>query len=281
MGRAEAPGVHAIAVHHRSGRLEPHASRSHSSHVLGYIVTGELRLQYGAVTSATAGCMGVMPAGVPHEALGGRGEWWFAEFCAPCHQLDEMQALMRPFDRVRRGATPIVPIAASRRRRVVRLFRDLQEECERREPESLDLARSLLNLLLGEACRAAPRVDPPAPNGLVIDALQFIQRRALEPISLRDVARAVHRSPAHVAAVVKDATGHTVGDWIRAARVAEAASLLEHSNASLDAIAERVGWRDKTHFIRQFRKVQGQTPAAWRRAHRLGAAGDGTNDHGD
>ena len=267
-------GIHSVGVLHRSGRLEPHGVQSHSSHVLAYIVEGQLRLECGAVAEATAGCLGVMPAGVPHQALGGRGDWWMAEFCAPCHRLDEMRALMRPFDRVRRGAVPVVPVARSRRRRVVRLFRELQEECERREPESPDLVRSVLMLLLGEACRALPGADSPSPNDLVTDALQFIQRRALEAISLSDVARAVHRSPAHVAAVVKEATGHTVGDWIRSARVAEAASLLIHSNASLEEIAERVGWRDKSHFIRQFRKVQGQTPAAWRRAHRLKFADD-------
>ena len=38
------------------------------------------------------------------------------------------------------------------------------------------------------------------------------------------------------------------------------------ADRSLVAIAERIGWQDKTHFIRQFRKEYGQTPAAWRRA---------------
>lgn len=266
--RFDAAGVHTIAVHHRSGRLEPHPTRSHGSHVLSYVVSGELQIEYGAVTDATAGCMGAIPAGVPHKAVGGEGDWWFVEFCAPCHQLDEAHPLMRAFDRVRRGAVPIFPIASGRRRKVVRLFRELVEECQRREPESPHLARSLLTMLLGETCRASPHVDPPATNDLVVDALQFIQRRALEPISLSDVARAVHRSPTHVASVIKSETGHTVGEWIRSARVAEASSLLVHTNASLDSIAARVGWNDKTHFIRQFRRVQGTTPAKWRRAHR-------------
>lgn len=236
--------------------------------MIGYVATGLLRLEYRTVAEATAGCLGIMPAGVPHRALGGEGQWWFAEFCAPCHQLDEASALMRPFTRVRAGATPVVPVHPSRRRHIVRLFKDLRVECERRVPESVDLARSILALLLGEACRALPRAESSSPNDLVAEALQYIQRRAFEKISLRDVARAVHRSPAHVASVIKDATGHTVGDWIRSARVAEATSLLSHSNASLEEIAERVGWSDKTHFIRQFRKVHGQTPAAWRRAIR-------------
>lgn len=67
---------------------------------------------------------------------------------------------------------------------------------------------------------------------------------------------------------MKQATGHTVGAWLTATRVAEAASRLAHTDESLDEIAERVGWRDKTHFIRQFKKAHGMTPAAWRRLQR-------------
>ena len=71
-----------------------------------------------------------------------------------------------------------------------------------------------------------------------------------------------------MASVVKKETGYSVGAWIAAGRVAEAAGRLAHTDDDLDAITERVGWRDKTHLIRQFKKAYGVTPAAWRRAHR-------------
>jgi AraC family transcriptional regulator, transcriptional activator of pobA len=60
--------------------------------------------------------------------------------------------------------------------------------------------RTWLLLLLGEIHRAMPAAAPhrEAPTSFVPEALAFIQRRALEPISLRDVAAAVRRAPAHV-----------------------------------------------------------------------------------
>ncbi len=261
-------GVHPIWVLHQQGPLRPHSSQSHTDHVLGFVVEGSLSVECGPVTEAPAGSMSMIPAGVPHRAIGGSGQWWVAGFCAACLRLDEAQLLMRPFSRVRRGAVPLVSIPRSRRRRVSRLFRELAEECERGEPESPELARSLLNLLLGEAYRASPRVEASTTSALASEALAYIQRHAFEGISLRDVAGAVYRTPAHVAAAVKAATGHTVGDWIRSARVSEAASLLAHTDEPLEAIAHRVGWSDKTHFIRQFRRVHGKTPAAWRRQRR-------------
>ena len=110
--------------------------------------------------------------------------------------------------------------------------------------------------------------DRAAPGTLASDALEVIQRRALEPISLKDVAAALCRTPAHVADVVKAQTGHTVGQWLTEARVAEAAARLVHTDDTLLDIAEQVGWKDKTHFIRTFRKAYGITPAAYRRANR-------------
>lgn len=251
-------------------RLDPHGEVSHTEHGLTYLVEGRIDMEHGARLTARGGSIVIMPAGVPHRPLGGRDvDYWIVGFCASCLGLDEGQLLMSPFRRVRLGAMPVVPIAKSRRRRVARLYRELNEETRRGAADSPELARSLLQLLLGEVRRAMPGIDEAGPAGsLVSDALEVIQRRCLEPISLRDVAEAVHRSAPHVAATVKKATGYSVGAWITAGRVAEAVARLAHTDESVDEISARVGWRDTTHFIRQFRKAHGITPAAWRRAHR-------------
>ena len=80
-----------------------------------------------------------------------------------------------------------------------------------------------------------------------------------------DVARAVERSAAHVASVVRKETGRTVGQWILEYRMAEARRRLRGTDEQVDIIAERVGYADATHFIRLFRRAHGLTPAAWRR----------------
>ena len=271
---AKAAPSHAapLRVDRMQGAMRAHGETTHTEHVLAYVARGALRMESGSELTLSAGSMGVVPAGVPHRALGGEGEWWTVAFCASCLGLHEAQVLMRPFHAVRAGAVPVIAVPRPRRAKVVGLFGQLEEESTRGAPESPELLRSSLVLLLGEVRRAAPDGDAVRPAGLVGDALTFIQRHALEPISLREVARAVHRTPSHVASAVKAATGSTVGDWIRAARVAEAANRLVHTDESLEEIANRVGWRDKTHFIRQFRKVNGVTPAAWRRAQRSGSS---------
>lgn len=264
------PGGPVFVFHDRVERFEPHAETSHTEHGLTYMVEGWHEMEHGGPIEAGAGTFTIVPAGIPHRALGGRDmDYWLLSFCPACLGLDESHVLMSPFRRVRRGALPVLSVAKGRRRRVIRLFRELAEEQGRAVPETPELLRSLVTLLLGEVRRAMPGPDLEAGGGtLVSEALELIQRRCLEPISLRDVAAAVHRSPAHLASVVKRETGYSVGEWISAGRVAEAAARLVHTDEGLDTIAEHVGWRDKTHFIRQFRKAYGVTPAAWRRARR-------------
>ncbi len=243
---------------------------THTEHVLGFVVDGDCVMECGCTANAAAGDLVVVPAGVPHRGhASGATDLWTVGFCASCLGLDETQRLMAPFARVRRGGVPVASVPPGRRRRVVRLFRDLAEEGRRAAPESPELTRALLLLLLGEAIRTTADDDhASAPGSLSALALEYIQRHATAGISLRDVAAYVHRTPAHVAAKVKGDTGHTVGEWITAARLAEAAARLRHTDASLAEIAEHTGYQDTTHFIRQFKKAYRTTPIAWRRTQR-------------
>lgn len=261
-----------FVAHEKIAQVRPYGNASHTEHGLVYVVDGWEKMVHGEPITLSAGSLTIMPAGVPHRAIEGADlEFWLVGFCAACERLDESQVLMQPFRRVRQGALPVVTIPEGRRQHIVHLFSELDDELKRNNPQSAELAHSLLRLLLGEVLRVMPGPETPVPRGtLVADALEFIQQHCFEPISLRDVAAAVHRTPTHVAATLKRETGHSVGAWLTAGRIAEAALRLLHTADPVDQIGRSVGWRDTTHFIRQFRKAHGQTPAAWRREHRTG-----------
>lgn len=256
------PPVH---PEHANGQLV-----THTEHVLGFSLQGHGVMDYGEEVTVHPGSLVLIPAGVPHRTLPGPpSERWAVGFCASCLGLLETHPLMAPFAAVRRGAVPVLVVEEARRSEVDRAFAELAEEVVRAAPESFELARARLCLLLGEVTRAHTHARPVLRSDSLVDAaLEYIRAHALTGISLHDVAKAVHRTPSHVAATVKKETGYTVGAWITSARLADASTRLLHTDASLDEITERSGWADKTHFIRQFKKAFGQTPAAWRRARR-------------
>lgn len=261
--------------------LHEAAGVAHLGDVLGYVKAGTVSFDVDGPLVAPAGRLVLIPAGTPHRPLGMQGaDYMTLGFCASCLGFDASHPLMAPFARVRRGSVPVLAVPEAERDWVSQLFERLHVEFQERRRGGFDAQCALLRLLLLEvqrACAASTQAavtpEAPAAGSLVERALTFIGAHALEPISLKDVAAACHCTPSHLATRVKRATGYAVGAWITSVRLSTAAGWLQHSDASLDEIATRVGWGDTTHFIRQFKKRHGITPAAWRKHVRAGGQG--------
>jgi AraC family transcriptional regulator, transcriptional activator of pobA len=248
---------------------------THDYVALAFYTAGSATIEQRGAWRLRPGDMLLVPAGEPHRLVAASDvELWGLGFCPVCFLADGSEMLLEPFERVRYGASAVVTIPEERRGFLESLFRELEREVAGgQEPGALAVQKSLITLIIAEAARAGTRhAHGSAGNGLVADALGFIERRCLEPISLRDVAAAVARSPAYLTTAVKRATGRSVQAWIIAGRLSEARRRLVHSDEAIEVIAERVGYADATHFIRMFRRMHGATPAAWRTSRRAGAA---------
>ena len=103
---------------------------------------------------------------------------------------------------------------------------------------------------------------------LLAEVFGFIEDHHHEPISLKDVARAVSLSRGHLTTVVRRKTGRTVQEWIAERRMAEARRLLVETDLSVEEVGRRVGYGESGYFVRSFRRTHGATPLAWRRAGR-------------
>lgn len=243
-------------------------SAIHEHAALLYVVEGRVLHEQKGRFEVEAGDVLLVPAGEAHRALrAARTTAWGVGFCAPCYAPSELASLLDPFERARAGASPVVRLAAERHEYVDRLIAELYAETRAERAHGELVQKSLLTLLLAEVTRAASLGTSPQTS-LVADALRFIERRCLEPISLSDVARAVGRSPSYVTTALKRATGKSVVEWIITGRLSEARNRLLHTDERVEIIAERVGYADPTHFIRLFRRAHGCTPAAWRAERR-------------
>ena len=246
----------------------PHGAVTHAYATLVFHRGGRSRIEQKGEWRLDAGDVMLVPAGEPHRALENRGsDYWGLGFCVSCFAADAGSTLLEPFERVRSGAAPVLQIPAARRAFFESLFVELARASSRRKEGRVALdavQRSLLTLILSEVDRAASAPRSPSKRGVVVDALRFIERNCLRPLTLGEVARAVGRTPSHVTSALKHATGQSAVEWIVTGRMAEARRLLLHSDEMVDVIAERVGYADPTHFIRMFRRAHGETPAKWR-----------------
>ncbi|WP_164017944.1 AraC family transcriptional regulator [Pyxidicoccus trucidator] len=255
-------------------------SAVHTYAVVMLVTRGESRIRHAGDQVLRAGDVHLIPPGDAHRGGVSDAEGWglafHPEVLARGEPGGEGEGASRlgPLLRVRQGCHPVLRPTLVQRKRLLRWMRLLDEELAHEDRGREEAAIALLRLVLIELERiSTPAVGgEPTSVGLGRRALTYIETHCLEPLSLAKVARELGRSSAHVAGIVRQETGRTVGEWILECRMAEARRRLRGTDERVDIIAERVGYADVTHFIRLFRRVHGVTPAAWRRRMLNGGA---------
>src|ERR1700733_11893242 len=96
----------------------------------------------------------------------------------------------------------------------------------------------------------------------------YIDSHIAEPVFVADLCALFERSEAHFSRSFKRTFGESPHSFVVRRRVEFAAQYMLTTDASLSDIALRCGFSDQAHLCKHFRQAAGQTPAAWRRAHR-------------
>jgi AraC-like DNA-binding protein len=94
--------------------------------------------------------------------------------------------------------------------------------------------------------------------------VSLLERRYDEPWTLKQLATHAGMSRTNLLLTFKRATGQSPIDFIIALRIAAACRLLRQTSLGVTEIALACGYADGNYFARQFHKVQGVTPSAYR-----------------
>ena len=97
----------------------------------------------------------------------------------------------------------------------------------------------------------------------------YINRHIAGRVLVADLCALVQCSDAHFSRSFKRTFGESPHAFLVRRRVELAAQYMLTTEASLSDIALRCGFSDQPHLCKHFRLAAGQTPAVWRRAHRL------------
>jgi len=82
---------------------------------------------------------------------------------------------------------------------------------------------------------------------------------------IQEYADAQSLHPNYLSNVIKTKTGKAIGTWIAEKTIAEAKSLLQHSDLSIKEIAYRLGFTEIAHFSNYFKKHTGVSPASFKK----------------
>jgi AraC-like DNA-binding protein len=249
----------------RSPVIHDHAS-------IALYLGGHAKVWVQGVYTLGAGDVLLIPDATPHYLVEARGAQSIGvSLCLACVPTVVREHLHAVFANVRAGGCAVRHLTPAETKRVETALLDLEREVGgKRVGRALvvDASLSLLTVAILRADEGQGSQRVAGASSVVSRALEFVHQRGALGISLRDVAKHVARSPAHVATAVKNATGVTVVGWILRARMSESRQLLLHTEESVETIAARCGFASPSHFHRAFKRAHGMPPGEWRRTHR-------------
>lgn len=85
-----------------------------------------------------------------------------------------------------------------------------------------------------------------------------------QALSLSDLATSVNLSPSRLRHLFKSETGETLAQYLKRMRMQKAADLLTTTFLSIKEIIRQVGLRNDSHFVQDFKRAYGVTPAQYR-----------------
>ena len=116
--------------------------------------------------------------------------------------------------------------------------------------------------LYGELARSALAVTQAATP--LQQAMKFLEDRVDGAIRIPDLARVVGVSPSHLSKLFREATGGGVLAHHTALKMARARLLLDTTDLTIAEVGREIGLNDQFYFSRQFRRLDGVSPSAYR-----------------
>lgn len=147
------------------------------------------------------------------------------------------------------------------------LARQIQEECDRREPGWEVAAIARLQELIVFLSRQYTQTGTESGQALlrVASVIGCIETDYGQPWTLDKLASSARMSASSLSHVFKEATGHPPIDYLIRVRIQRAMTLLRETAMPVSNVAGRVGFSDSNYFTRQFRRITGVSPREFRR----------------
>lgn len=136
-------------------------------------------------------------------------------------------------------------------------------------------------LPVGRHLQAVPGVRPGGPLSAcvrtvttdkpqnILQVISFVEENLRSSLELELLARKAHLSKFHFCRMFKQHIGQNPMKFVTALRIERAKELLSQNDLNVSLVANEVGFKDLSNFIRQFKKITGVTPTMYRESARV------------
>lgn len=103
--------------------------------------------------------------------------------------------------------------------------------------------------------------DPTSIDYRVKKAISYISENYASHITVNKLANLVGLNTVYFGALFKDETGMLVNQYLAQTRINHAKDMLQNGECNVTEAAERCGYKDLSHFRRQFKMIKGYSPS--------------------
>jgi len=144
------------------------------------------------------------------------------------------------------------------------LIRKLQSEFLKDSDSGSLIVEAIILQLLVITARCSRDEPKNGARAWLSNIRSVIEDRYLNEFRLSELAAVAGVHRVHLVREFRKHYGVTIGQYIRKLRIDHACQLLGQTNLPLREISARCRFADQSHFTKQFRKLSGLTPAAYR-----------------
>ncbi|AOY76816.1 AraC family transcriptional regulator [Clostridium formicaceticum] len=112
-------------------------------------------------------------------------------------------------------------------------------------------------------------VRPSPMHEKISEIVQYINNNYSDDLSLPSTSKKFFISQYYLSRAFKQATGFTFIEYINSIRIREAQRLLRETNYKVIDIAEKVGFKNISHFGRVFKEITGFSPLNYRKSNKV------------
>ena len=115
-------------------------------------------------------------------------------------------------------------------------------------------------------CGSFKYVPGKLPRYKLQQVINYINAYLDRDLGLKELASLVQMSPSYFSQLFKETTGTTPHQYVIRCRIERAKELLKQGKLSIDEIAIRVGFVDRSHLHRHFKRLVGVTPKTYKKS---------------
>ena len=241
------------------------AARADSFHKLLYVLAGQIafrKLPGGELLPVGVGSIVVVPKGTRHE-IHDRKQSTLLLLCLDASFFSSDPELSRIWLEIFSLHEPCIALPRPSRLRVETLWRQALLEASHERLGQAAAIKSMATQILVALARLPPARGGDTAVSRVASVIREVDESFFDEWTLDRAALRAGLSRRRFSTLFRQAVKQTFGNHLNDLRLKHAARLLRKSEQSILGTMFSCGFRDLSHFYRQFRKKFGRPPRDW------------------